>query len=127
MKRLSTGGMFHLLPAGHARRDDDGVRLLFHGWKQATLANRHRNIVVLLFEAERTSHSATSGIDFFHVIGQRDGFFQETGSDERLLVAVTMDQSLILLFAEIQPPPTFLFFADDKFFQQERSIRHGLD
>src|SRR5574341_1352274 len=57
--------MLDLLAARNARRDDLGVeRLRHHSRSQASLAQRHGNVVMLLLEPEGTSHPATARIYF---------------------------------------------------------------
>src|SRR5215475_7575649 len=65
MLRFPTCQMFDLLAARNTRCNDLNIASsrLDRG-SQAAIANRERQIVVLLFEAERTGHAAAARIDF---------------------------------------------------------------
>src|SRR5437879_11396435 len=57
-----------LLPTGDAGRDDLGFRVGgLHGGRQATIAERDRDVVVLPLEAERARHAAAAGVDLLNL------------------------------------------------------------
>src|SRR5262245_36299847 len=116
MQRPSPGGMFNLLPAGDSGSDNDGVRILFNRGKQTPAANRYRNIVVFFFISERAGHAAATGIDFLYGIGERDCLIEIAGTDQRFFVAMSVNQSLLLLPLELQFPTAFLLFFNYEFF-----------
>src|SRR6185295_12983174 len=100
MKRLPSGRMFDLLPAGHSRRHKHRVRLTFDGGKEPSAANCHRDVIVLFLKTEGSSHATATGIDFFDGVRQGYGLLQETGADKRLFVTVPMNQRLHVLSLE---------------------------
>src|SRR5205823_10812482 len=110
-------GVFDLLPARDARRDHNGVRVVFHGRKETAAAYGNRNVVMFLFVAERAGHAAAAGIDFFDWISKRNGFLQITRADKRLLVTMSVDKSFRLLPLEFKLPSSRLFLFYDEFFE----------
>src|SRR5262245_15587681 len=91
-----------LLAAGDAGRDDLGLggRGLHRG-RQPAIAERDRDVVVLAFEAERARHAATARVDFLDLEPRPSKRCdRRTGPDQRLLVAVAVQERLLALGAE---------------------------
>ena len=60
----ATGQVLDLLAARDPGRDDLGLRRRgLHGRRQAAVAERDRDVVVLALEAERARHAAAAGVD----------------------------------------------------------------
>ena len=94
MKRLLPGRMFDLLSAGDSGRHNHRIRLTFDSREETSAPDRHRDVVVFFLEAKGSRHAAAARIDFFDGVGQRYRFFQETRSNERLLVTMPVNQRL---------------------------------
>ncbi len=77
---------------------------------------------MLFFVSERACHSTATGVDFFYGIGECERLFQVAGSDQRLFMAVSMNQRLRLLPLQLQFPPACLLFFDNEFLEKERSL-----
>ena len=62
MKRLPARAILDLMTAAGPRRGDDYLLgLLSDGWKEHQLADLHRQLVMFLLVAERSSHATASG------------------------------------------------------------------
>src|SRR5438132_12946916 len=101
MQRTPARRMFDLLPARDAGRDDDRVRIVLHSREKPPPSDGNRDVVMLLFISEGAGHAAATGIDLFNGISQPQGFFQISGTDESLLVAMSVNQCFRLLTIEL--------------------------
>src|SRR5438309_6079971 len=117
--------MLDLLTAGDTGGDD--LRLRgggLHRGREPTIAERDRDVVVLALEAERAGHAAAARVDFLDLESRpakrRD---RGRGADERLLVAVPVEQCLAPLGAEGQSQPAAAL-TDQELLEQERLLRH---
>src|SRR5262249_39070500 len=80
--------MLDVLTAGDAGGDHSRVsgRRLHRGG-EAPATQRHRDVVVLLLEAEGARHAAAAGIDFAHLVARpAEGGHRWRGADHGLLV-----------------------------------------
>src|SRR5262245_59324178 len=95
MFRFAPGEMFDLLAAGYSRSDNLHVRARsLDGRRQAPVADGERQIVVLRFKTEGSCHTAAARIYFRNVKSCPSEHRQRrTRSDQRFLMAVTVDQS----------------------------------
>src|SRR5215510_2165313 len=116
MQGAPAGGMFDLLPAGDSRRNEYGVRTVFHGGEKTAAANGYRNVVMFLLISEGSCHTAAAGIDFFDRIRERQRFFQIARANESLLMTMPVDESFRLLPLEFKLPSSRLFFLRDELF-----------
>src|SRR5262245_40015685 len=127
MKRLFACRMLDLLPAGNPRGHDDGVRLSFDCGNQTPTANCHGNVVVFFLEAEGTRHSTATRIDFLDSVSQRNRFFQKAGSDQSLLMAVSVNQGFRALSLEAKTPSPFLLLTYDELLKKERRLSNSFN
>src|SRR5947209_10319872 len=99
--------MLDLLTAGDTRRDD--LRLRgggLHRGRQPAIAERDRDVVVLALEAERTGHAAAARVDLFDLEpGPAERRDRGRRADERLLVAVAVEERFPALGAERECEP----------------------
>src|SRR5262245_18135500 len=113
-----------LLAAGDAGRDDLGLggRGLHRG-RQPAIAERDGDVVVLALEAERSGHAAAAGVDLLD-LEARPAKRRNRGrrADERLLVAMAVEQRLLALGAECQGQAAAAL-ADQELLEQERLLR----
>src|ERR1700730_17975814 len=94
MPGAPSGQVLDLLAAGDSRSDDRrvGGRGLY-GRGQAPVAQRHRDVVVLLLEAEGARHAATAGAYLADLVSRpRERRHRRRRADERLLVAVAVEE-----------------------------------
>src|SRR3989441_4144091 len=94
--RAASGEVLDLLPAGDAGRDDRRVGGGgLHGRRQAAVAQRDGDVVVLALEAERAGHPAAAGGHPAHEIARpRERRHRRRRAHHRLLVAVPVQQRL---------------------------------
>src|SRR5262245_57768709 len=118
--------MLDLLPARNARGHD--LRLLrgrLDRRREPTVPERHRDVVVLALEAERAGHAAAARIDLLDLEpGPAECRYRGRRADERLLMAVAVEQRLLALGAEREREPAGAL-ADQELFEQERVLRDG--
>src|SRR5215470_5239324 len=96
--------MLNLLSARNAWRDDlDARRLRQHGRGEASFAQGHGNVVMLLLESEGTRHSATTRIYFgdFKVRPLKNGH-SRSRTHHRFLMTVAVKQRAPRPFLKIQ-------------------------
>src|SRR5437773_11260885 len=94
MPRAPSGQVLDLLAAGDARSDDlrVGGRGL-DGRGEAPVAQRHRDVVVLLLEAEGARHAATAGVHLADLVARPyERRHRRRRADHRLLMAVAVEQ-----------------------------------
>src|SRR5262245_20529538 len=112
-----------LLAAGNTGRDDLGLggRGLHRG-RQPAITERDRDVVVLALEAERARHAAAARVDLLDLEprpakrGDR-----RARPDERLLVAVAVQERLLALRPERErQAPAAL--ADQELLEEERLL-----
>src|SRR2546425_390372 len=100
--------MLNLMPAGKARRGDDGAtRRGSHGWQELSLAHGSRQLVVLALVSKRACHAAAAGIKVhdFAIRNPADQAEHGSGSYERLLVAVSVDEHLLQAWSQQELRP----------------------
>src|SRR5882724_778785 len=120
MLGAATGQVLDLLPARDAGRDDLGFRGGgLHGGRQASIAERDRDVVVLALEAERAGHAAAAGVDLLD-LEARPAERRDRGrrADERLLMTVPMEQRLPAVGAEGERESTGAL-ANEELLEQE--------
>src|SRR5215471_114818 len=118
------GQVLDLLAAGDALRDDLGLggRGL-HCECQPAIAQGDRDIVVLALEAERARHPAAARVDLLDLEprpakrGDR-----RARPDERLLVAVAVQERLLTLRPERERQAPFAL-ADQQLLEEDRLFR----
>src|SRR5215470_1116502 len=117
--------MLDLLPAGDAGSDHfrvAGRRL--HRGGEAPAAQRHRDVVVLLLEAEGAGHATAAGIGLAHLVARpAEGGHRRRGADHRLLMAMTMEERTTrpCLEAKLEPPSPL---AQQELLEKEALARH---
>src|SRR5580765_4066168 len=121
----AAGQMLNLLAARDPGRDDLGLRGGgLHRGRQPAVSERDRDVVVFALEAERAGHPAAARVDLLDLESRpaerRDGGRR---ADERLLVAVPVEQRLLAVRAERKLEATAAL-ADQELLEQERLPGH---
>src|SRR5258705_7009700 len=114
-----------LLAAGDAGRHDLGLggRRLHRG-REPSVAQRHRDVVVLALEAEGARHAAAARIHLRHLVaGPPQGGHRGRGADHGLLVAVAVEQRLARVAVDEGQREAPRALAQQEFFQEKRGGR----
>src|SRR5262245_18524516 len=97
MQRAARGQVLDLMPARRTGRDDERLRLRRQRRQEVEVGDGDAQVEVLLLVAERAGHAAATGVECRDV--QTGDQTQETGcaahADERLLMAVAVDEALL--------------------------------
>src|SRR5450759_1104546 len=98
MQGLPPCGLLDLLPATKAVRDDQRViRRLANRGKNHPLPHPHRHVVVLLLEAERSGHAATSRVRMLEIEPDSPQHrFLRVETHHRLVMAMRLNERLAL-------------------------------
>src|SRR5262249_37664100 len=117
----ATGQVLDLLAAGNAGRDDLGLRGRgLHGRGEATITERDRDVVVLALEAERARHTAAARVDLLDLEARpAERPDRRRRADQRLLVAVPVEQSLLAVAPE-RERESLGALAHQEFLEEER-------
>src|SRR4029453_18134012 len=120
MPRAPTREMLDLLTARYAGRDHLRIRRRgLHGGGEAPASQRHRDVVVLLLEAEGARHAAAAGVHLVHLVARPgQGGHRGRRADHGLLVAVAVEQGAAWarLEAELESPGSL---AQEKLLEEE--------
>ena len=106
MFRPAPGPVENLLPTRDSRGNDLHLRPdLLDRRKQALPADSYREVVVLSLEAEGARHAAATCIDLINRESrdQAQGFDRRPGPDQRLLMAVAVDENPPFSFPKRSP------------------------
>src|SRR3982751_2618049 len=98
MQRPSARGLLDLLAAAETVSDDQRVlRGLANARQQHTLADAHRDVVMLALEAERAGHAAAAGIEMLEVEAHLlQDLFLRLELHDRFVMAVALDDRFAL-------------------------------
>ncbi len=121
----AAGQMLNLLAARDPGRDDLGLRGGgLHRGRQPTVSERDRDVVVFALEAERAGHPAAARVDLLD-LEARPAERCDSGrrADERLLVAVPVEQRFLAVRAE-RKLEAAAPLADQELLEQERLPGH---
>src|SRR5215213_8438916 len=81
-----------LLPAAGPRGDDDPLLRPAHRREEPSLPHLHGDLVMPLLVAEEPGHPAASRVDHLDLGGEPEEPLRRTSPDERLLVAVSVQE-----------------------------------
>ena len=92
MQRPAAGAGVDLLPARSPWSNHNLSPILPDRRQQTPLGHLHRNFVVPLLVPEQPRHPATTGVNGLYVSGEAESLLRRPRANERLLVAVAVQQ-----------------------------------